>query len=164
MLGKIVPSGSLALLWLMSSLSYGQTLVAPPAPPGFLVLRNGEVIEGQIELIGDRYRAAMATGEIRVRASEVEFVCRTLDEAYQVKRAAIASPQLHDHLALADWCQRHGLIQYARDELAMAAQFDSKHPGMLRLANRLDRSMSPQQQDLPEKSQSSPARAPVSSR
>ena len=164
MLGKILPSGSLAVLWLMSSLSHGQALPAPPAPQGFLVLRNGEVIEGQIELIGDRYRAAMTTGEVRIRAREVEFVCRSLDEAYQVKKAVIANPRLDDHLGLADWCERHGLIDYARSELAMAAQLDNKHPGVLRLASRLSQLASPQQQAAPEKSQSNPARAPVSSR
>ena len=68
---------------------------------------------------------------------DVEFYCRTLEEGYQRKRAAIPAGSVQDHLELAQWCQRHSLYRLAADELAAAAAIDPKNPmlGVLRRAS-----------------------------
>jgi hypothetical protein len=93
-----------------------------------LLLRNGQALEGQISRSGDLYRVALPEGEIRVKAADVELLCRDLDEAYQRKRAAISTGSLQDHLNLAQWCERHKLYDHAAAELADAAAIAPGNP------------------------------------
>src|SRR5688572_987920 len=76
------PHYALALLALLAwpLAAGGQTSLTPHA--GLLVLRNGQVLEGEITQAGDYYIVTLGgTSEIRIKASEVEAVCGSLDEA-----------------------------------------------------------------------------------
>ena len=111
----------------------------PPAGQGVLLLRNGQMLEGRVTREDDHYLVSFSDGEIRLRAVDVEFYCRTLEEGYQRKRAAIAAGSAQDHLDLAQWCQRHNLERFAADELAAAAAIEPNHPmlGVLRRRQEL---------------------------
>ena len=62
----------------------GQTALQPQ--DGLLVLRNGQVLAGQITQAGDYYVVTLGgASEIRLKTSEVEAVCGSLDEAYDFK-------------------------------------------------------------------------------
>lgn len=95
---------------------------------GVLLLRNGHVLEGKITRVGDRYHLVVDGGAIQVRTSEVEFCCRDLEEGFVQKRARIQLGSVHDHLELAQWCQRHGLLGHAAEQLAEAMAVDPSHP------------------------------------
>ena len=95
---------------------------------GVLLLRNGQMIEGQISRNNDHYQVNLPYGEIRVRVADVEFCCRTLQEGYERKRAAIQVGNVQDHLELAQWCERHGLLDLAANELSAAAAIEPNHP------------------------------------
>ena len=108
---------------------------------GVLLLRNGQMIEGQISRTDDHYQVNLPYGEIRVRLADVEFCCRTLQEGYERKRAAIQVGNVQDHLELAQWCERHGLLDLAANELSAAAAIEPNHPmvGVLRRRLQLAR-------------------------
>ncbi len=108
-----------------------------------LVLRNGQAVAGQISLSGDIYHVALPDGQIRVKAAEVEFVCRDFEEGYQRKRAAIPLGSLSDHLDLAQWCQRHKLYDHAAAELAEAAAIAPKNPLVGLLQRRMQMALTP---------------------
>ena len=100
----------------------------PDNQEGILLLRNGETLRGKIATAGDRFRVSLSGGEVTVRSTDVELACRTLDEAYQQKRARIRSDNVAERLDLAQWCQRQGLLGAAAQELSEAMAIDPSHP------------------------------------
>jgi hypothetical protein len=102
-----------------------------------LILRNGQIFEGRIEKIKDQYLVDASDSQVKVRAADVEFVCRSLEEAYLRKRAVIQDGNWRDHLELARWCQKHEMLKPARDELAAAEAISPNNP----LADMLRRQM-----------------------
>lgn len=99
------------------------------------MLRNGEVFRGIISRSGDRFLVTVPSGRVVLRASEVDFCCSTLQEAYHRKRERKPPDSVQDHLALAQWCQRYGLLESAAEELAAAKAADPSHP-MIPLVER----------------------------
>ena len=101
---------------------------APPSNEGILVLQNGNHLRGTITQTDDRYHVTVDGGRIHVDADVVLFTCRTLEEAYGQKRARIQPGVARDHLELAQWCQRNGLLEFAAQELAQAKAVEPRHP------------------------------------
>jgi hypothetical protein len=126
---------------LIALLLAAQSLYAQQAPPeisrGVMLLRNGQIIEGKISRFDDYYQVTSPDEELRVRAAEVECICRTLEEGYEHKRAIVQPGNIQDHLQLAQWCQRHGLLSCAANELASAVEIDPGHPMIAILQRRL---------------------------
>lgn len=122
---------------------------ASPTPQqGIIVLRGGQVLHGKITRVGDRYHVVMPHGEILVRAVEVEFFCRTLDEAYRLKRSLLQvsnvhGDNVHGHLALADWCLRNKLFDAVATELSDAMAADPQNPMVAHFERRLQAALHP---------------------
>ncbi len=115
-----------------------------PSPQnGVVLLRNGQVIEGRVSPAGDYYYVALPSGQLRVKASDVEFVCRDIEEGYRRKRDAIQPEDVLAHLRLAQWCQRHGLLGSAAAELAEAKRADPNHPMITAVQRRLQTALEP---------------------
>ena len=106
---------------------------------GVLLLRNQNVVRGKISRVADHYLVAVPGGEIRIRASEVELFCDNLDEGYRRKHAAMQQGNAAQHLALAEWCVRQGLLGYAARELYDARTADPTHPRIALVERRLRR-------------------------
>jgi hypothetical protein len=127
-------------------------VAAPPfAPePGLLLLKNGQVIEGGILREGDRYVVSIGSrgegGELRIPASDVDAVCRTLADAYAHKRNNIAQYSVKPHLELADWCLRNNLYDRAAEELVAAMAIDAGDPKIAALERRLKMATAPKTQ------------------
>jgi hypothetical protein len=100
--------------------------VAPQ--PGVVLLRNGQALAGNISRAGEEYYIALPSGEIRLRANQVELVCRDLQEGYERKRSRMDPERLADHLDLAIWCIRQRLYEQGNQEIADARGIDAKHP------------------------------------
>lgn len=105
---------------------------------GLLLLRNGEVLRGQVALIGDFYQVTIPGGGIRIHLRDAELFCRDLEEGYQQKRVRVNPALVADRLALVEWCLRQGLIGYAADELAEAIAIEPRHPRIPLLERRIN--------------------------
>ena len=119
---------------------------APPDNPGVLLLRNGQVIEGQIERNGEYYTVTLPDQNMQIRAATVEFACHDLREGYRQKKAAIQPRDIEQHLQLFLWCERHGLLDCAGDELDAADSLDRDHPMISVLRRRLKVEMQQKQE------------------
>ena len=128
---------AMALLTTMGPTARADT----PAPPGVLLLHNGQVIEGRIYKDGDEYHVKLNDGEIRLQATEVDLYCHDLEDGYQRKRAIARADNVMDHLRLARWCQRQGLFGHAAAELADAMDIDPQHPAIPALQRQLKLAM-----------------------
>jgi hypothetical protein len=92
---------------------------------GVLLLRNGNVIEGEVTRAGDYYLVTFGdSGEARLAAGDVETLCVDLDDAYRYKRATMLGKGVAPHLDLAEWCLRHGLNHQAGEQLVAAMRKD----------------------------------------
>lgn len=124
---------ALAVLVVLSLLPLELRAQAAP-PPGqaqkdlILVLLSGEVIQGEVSQLDDRYLVVLPTGRIFVPVSNVEIVCNTLDEAYRYRKSRMGQGQVQDHAELAQWCERHGLDAAAREQLQIAKRLNPNHP------------------------------------
>lgn len=137
-----------AIALLAASLRAEQPLILGQQP-GLLLLRNGQVLEGKITPEGDRYHVALESGEVRVRAIDVEVHCRNLEEGYWLKRTAMPLGNVHGHLDLAQWCIQHELLGHAANELRDALAVDPHHPRIELLERRLKLA---RQNESPQKS------------
>lgn len=124
-----------ALILLSARIRAEETPLGPQ--PGVLLLRNGSVIEGKVLKSGDKYEVSIQDGDLRVRASEVEFFGRTLAECYEHQRQGINFNQVNDHISLAEWCLRHKLFAQAAHELRDAMECDPSHPKIGLIERRL---------------------------
>ncbi len=106
---------------------------------GVLVLRNGFVLQGRITPVNDMFLVTIdANGEVRLPRADVEFQCRSLDEAYLRQRDSLASDEPAAHLGLADWCLRHGLLARAADQLLIVLAQEPSHPRLMGVEQRLN--------------------------
>ena len=130
-----------ALIWIfgvaLAPAAWGQTSLVPQA--GVLVLRNGQVIAGEITRAGDLYVVTLGeNAEIRQSAAEVEAVCASLEEAYEFKlRHLSAGGSVKPHLDLAEWCLRHNLHARCAEQLVAAMRIAPEDERLLQLERRL---------------------------
>jgi len=103
---------------------------------GILLLNNGHLIEGTVTAAGDRYDVIQSDQETRIKRSDVAVVCRTRQECYLHKRSLIEQDRAQDHLDLAEWCLRIGLLEPADQEIADAKAIDAAHPKIRLLERR----------------------------
>jgi hypothetical protein len=113
------------------------------SPTSVLLLNNGEVLEGQITRVGDRYHVVLPSGEIRVKAGDVHLQCANVEEIYRHKRAVMHLGRAEEHLELAAWCHRYGLLDQAARELADATAADPRHPRIALIRRRIELALHP---------------------
>ena len=121
------------LLWSLAALA-GEVTLTPQH--GILLLNNGHLIEGTITAAGDRYDVVQEDQETRVKRSDVAVVCRNAQECYLHKRRLIEQDRAQDHLELAEWCLRIGLLESAEREIDDAKAIDATHPKILLVQRR----------------------------
>lgn len=106
------------------------------AETGVVILRNGQTIEGRICRVGDYYYVGTAEGELRLKSADVELLCRDLLDGYQRKRQLNPPQTATEHLQLAQWCQKAGLLDQAEAELDEARRCDPNHPMLAMIEHR----------------------------
>jgi hypothetical protein len=102
-----------------------------------LVLRNGNVLQGAVARHGDQYRIDMPEATLRVPVDQVERYCRSLDEAYEQRRASRVGQSADAHLELARWCLRNGMLEHAAREVLDARTIDPGHPSLPGIGEQL---------------------------
>lgn len=131
------------------------------APSAVLVLRNGEVLQGRVSQVDDRFRIDLEAGSLFVSAAEVEMSCNSLEEAYRLKASQAGFNQAHDHARLAQWCQHHGLDQQAEHELQITRRLDPTHPLIGLVERRLAAARAERRPSAPAESRSNSEPSPL---
>jgi hypothetical protein len=106
------------------------TTLADEATLGVIILRNGNVLEGAVQALGDYYMISSAGASLRVPADQVERACGSLAEAYELRRKERAGASADSHLDLARWCLRHNLLDQAGREIQEARLCDAHHSAL----------------------------------
>jgi hypothetical protein len=111
----------------------------PGTAESLVVLRNGQVLRGQVTSDRDRFLVKLPGREISVRRNEVDVVSRSLDDAYQLKRAKVSPSDVVGRLDLAEWCLEQGLLGNAGAELAVVLSLEPDSRRLAALDRRLRR-------------------------
>jgi hypothetical protein len=118
----------------------GQAPVADTGPL-LVLLRNGEYLTGQVTHDKERYLVEADGTQIRLAKRDVDFVCRSLDEAYTIQRDRIPASRVDDRVRLTNWCLQHRLLGYAATELAAVIEANPRHPSIATLDRRLQQAI-----------------------
>ncbi len=114
------------------------TAVAVGQTPQVVVLRNGNVLEGQVDRLGNVVLVVTETSEIRLPAGDIERVAATLHDAYVARQHEVRLGVVVDRVRLASWCIRHELWAEAGAELAAAREISPRHPDIAYVERRLE--------------------------
>jgi hypothetical protein len=121
---------------------FGVWAVEPPparTTGKVLVLDNGNILEGNIELHGEQYRIERATGEVWVPAGKGMRLCADWQEAFAVMTSQANLLDPDEHMRLARWCQLHNLRELALSEATTVLQFQPAHQEAKHLKENLER-------------------------
>lgn len=136
------PSARTATIAVLLATSFSARAADGPAlqpQHAVVVLRNHQVLEGEVTPAGDFYLLSLGkTGQIRLSARDVEMVCRSMQEAYERKAAATSDKSAAAHVELAEWCLRESLYEQARTELAAAKKIDPNYRRIPQVEQRLE--------------------------
>jgi hypothetical protein len=162
---QIVVCAAFSALTLAAALLGGVSQAQQTAGPektseGVLILRNGNVIAGQITRSENRFIVAVEGGLVSVDLGDTELFCRTLEEAYTHKALVVGINDIHGHLELAGWCQRQGLLERAKGELAKASSLAPSHPMISVIERRIQMSAMPSKSG--QKVAATPVQQPIS--
>lgn len=112
--------------------------VAAAQPSQVVVLRNGNILEGRVDHLGDVFLVVTETSEIRLPARDVQHVVATLQDAYAARRAEVRPGVVVDRVQLASWCIRQELWGEAAAELSTARELAPHHPDIAFVQRRLE--------------------------
>lgn len=115
-----------------------------------VVLRSGGVLYGVVTQVDERYIVNRKHSSVDVPAAQVLLVAGSMEEAYQKQRGQLNSKltgaTAENHLTLADWCLRYGMLHGAEQEIAAARKIDGRDPRVGLMERRLAVASKPKKQ------------------
>ena len=116
----------------------------PPETPPLLLLRNGNVLCGNCEVVGAQIIVRRDDGsQLRLRRDEVAHIAASYEQLYQHRASQQTFRDATVYATDFAWCLRNGLIDGAQSELAKLKQFDPENPQIARLQRQLDTARTP---------------------
>ena len=112
----------------------------PHADVRYILLRNGEVLNGSIERDGDHYLIRRSgSAELRIPYKEISHVGKSMRALYQHKANRIVEFRADEHMDLASWCLQNGLEAEVTHHILRAETINPIHPHLSLLKARLER-------------------------
>ncbi len=136
---SILAAASLLAAAAGAILSAQEPAGVPSPQDGVLLMRNGQVIEGKISPAGDFYYVALPSGQLRLRASDVELVCRDIDAIPAPFDRRIVNEWLDSGkvVSVVHWCTPGATTSRAPPKLLPHQYSPSQLPGSLRSSQGL---------------------------
>ncbi len=119
---------ALAAAWASDAVPQAATGVPEhPEPPKLVVLKNGDVVEGEIRFAQGGYEVQAKAGRVFLADSYVWFTAQHRRQAYDQLRERAPCRTADDHTALAKWCLANRLHSCAQEELHTALEQEPDH-------------------------------------
>lgn len=92
-----------------------------------LILKNGQVVQGQISRDANSVYIQTAGGSrVVFPVEKVEFVCGSMNEAYWQKNARVKASDTEGHIHLFHWCMKQGMLKEAENQIDLLVAMDIK--------------------------------------
>ena len=126
-----------------SSFALAQTDVnQTPTPSKWLVLNNGEILEGQIERTESKYKVVTDSGSsIVIAGHNVNFIADSIEDIYWEKWSRVNPTDANSHTSLFRWCLKNGLLEEAQKQIDLVAKIqnmDDQAGQLSRMAQELE--------------------------
>jgi hypothetical protein len=107
-------------VWVRSAFAQPQVKSKDTSAP-WVLLRNGQVLQGTIHREGDRYRVNLADdGVVVLPRQDIWRIERSLRDLYTFRRQETQRRGGRAHFELSQWCLDHGFFTEAEKHLAIA--------------------------------------------
>jgi hypothetical protein len=134
-----------------------QNLQAEIPSSGFILLKNGSIIQGALRVTDDEMTVLTQFGSIDFKTRDIDFIGKTLPDVYGHKKSKAVTS--YDFMTLAEWCFRNDLrtegeIEYDRaiqltESSSLASEMQRRKETLLRQEN----SVTPLIKELSEEEQ-----------
>src|SRR3954447_1113457 len=129
---------ALALIVCGNSLS-AQEANKEPTTGKILLLRSGQVVEGDIRRVGTQICIRNGMSEILLGADKALRICTDWEDAYVFMQTAIKLSDPNARVRLARWCQMRNLPDRALEQARIALALQQGHQDAKQLVAALDR-------------------------
>ena len=134
-----------AMKAIMRRLMAGLLLLAVAAGPPqvgirFLLLESRQLVEGEIEQVGDSFKVKRDGGETLIPVDRVMAICIDKAGAFRVLSEKIDPKNAEQRLKLAEWCHNNGLTKEAVAEARAAVELRPNSPIATRLMQYYEQS------------------------
>jgi len=139
---RIFLNASLAIALTVMATDWGarfqQVLAQERAASQYLLLHSGQLLQGVVTPSGDTFQVKMGSGiEMTVDAEEVEFRGTSLEALFRHQKGKISPRDVQQQLALANWCLRYELLEYAERQLLALSDLGADETIRLRLRDQI---------------------------
>jgi hypothetical protein len=129
--------------------AFGQPRNQTTGPAQILVLKNGEILRGQIEQNALQLIIHTVQGSrLVIPKTKADFVCKSLDEAFWQKSARTKASDNTAQVALFRWCLKHRLLDHAENQFNILLNCDITATELASLNRQLASMLTTQQQLL----------------
>ena len=104
-----------------------------------LLLKNGNVMEGDIKKVGAQWCIRRGTGEIWLAHDKATRLCADWDEAVAFAQTFIKLDSAIDRVTLARWCHLHGLNDHALEQAKIALELQPNSGDAKQIVTILER-------------------------
>ncbi len=101
--------------------------VGAPSVDRFLLLSNGQIVQGVISGGDVQYQVLQRVGVLRFPKTRVEGVFGSVREIYQYKLEQLPERDSEERMKLAHWCLNRQMIREAREQLAKVVALNPKN-------------------------------------
>ena len=112
------------------------------AQNNWLVLKNGQTIEGTVTLADGRYTVVTSNGSRIILAEDkVNFVADSISDIYWDKWSRVEPNDSTSHMSLFRWCLKNGLLEEAQKQIELVSKLDDmkdQSSQLLRMAQELE--------------------------
>jgi hypothetical protein len=109
-----------------------------------LLLKSGQVMEGEIEQVGNEMCIRRGSSELRIATDRTVRLCPDWIDAYAFMLAHIRDTNADDHLKLARWCHANRMADQAIHHTKAALELQPNHGEAKQLLTALERMGQPQ--------------------
>ncbi len=102
-----------------------------------VVLKNGNVVFGQVDKQKNLVVLTTSIGLMRLHPKQIDQIYPSLAEAYYQKSSALHERDSWERLSLADWCIRQKMFVEAKNELILVKKTLPNHPRLKLLERRI---------------------------
>ena len=104
----------------------------------FLLLKNGQVVEGKVTLEDGQYWVVKKSGSrIAFKKSKVDSLSRSKQDVYWAKYAQLSASDIQGHIGLMRWCLKQDLIEEAGNQIDILQLLDVSPSLLLQLNKKL---------------------------
>ncbi|MSU77960.1 MAG: hypothetical protein EXS16_07675 [Gemmataceae bacterium] len=127
-----------------------------------LILKNGNVMEGNIEKVGGQYCLRKGKSEVWIAADKITQLCADWEDAYTYAQKFIKQDSAVDRVRLARWCQLHNLHEKSLLEARIALNLDPSNSDAKQIITYLERELNEPNRPNPAKlaAKQEPIKAP----